>query len=293
MTRSFNFTTFDAMAELCFGHPLGLLERYEYSPWLRSVFASVQMLPFVSIIAYYPLVAAVFARLQPRWLLEQRVRHFRHSADRVDQRLREGGAGKPDVWNLVEAAQQSEAKLSREEMYSNAATFMTAGSETTGSSRVRTRPLLGKLTILLHPATALSAALYYLLAYPATMERLKAEVRGAFGRPEDMAFSRLASLPYLTACLKEVLRIYPPLPVGAPRLIPAGGKRVLGRWLPPDTHVAVHHYAASHMPANFSDPDAFVPSRWLPEGIRGAHAGDVREASQPFSWGHRNCLGQK
>lgn len=134
MTRSFNFTTFDAMAELCFGHPLGLLERHEYSPWLRSLFASLQMLPFVSIIAYYPLVAAVFARFQPKWLLEQRVRHFRHSADRVDQRLREGGGGKPDVWNLVEAAQHSEAKLSPDEMYSNAATFMVAGSETTGSS---------------------------------------------------------------------------------------------------------------------------------------------------------------
>lgn len=140
MTRSFNFATFDAMAELCFGHPLGLLERHEYSPWLRSLFATIQMLPFVSFVAYYPLVAAVFARLQPRWLLEQRLRHFRHSADRVDQRLREGGAGKPDVWNLVEAAQQSEAKLSRDEMYSNAATFMVAGSETTGSRRARAPP---------------------------------------------------------------------------------------------------------------------------------------------------------
>ena len=154
-------------------------------------------------------------------------------------------------------------------------------------------PSLQADRLLHYLATTLSAVLYYLLTYPATMDRLKAEVRGAFDSPEDIAFGRLASLPYLTACLKEVMRIYPPVPVGAPRLIPAGGKRVLGRWLPPDTHVAVHHYAASHSPANFNDPDTYAPSRWLPEGQHGAYASDIREASQPFSWGHRNCLGQK
>ena len=37
MTKILNFTTFDIMAELTFGKPLGLLEESEYTPWVSSV----------------------------------------------------------------------------------------------------------------------------------------------------------------------------------------------------------------------------------------------------------------
>lgn len=71
------------------------------------------------------------------------------------------------------------------------------------------------------------------------MARLVAEVRGAFSRSEDMNFENLARLPYLNACLKETMRVFPSVPIGSPRIIPPGGKRILNRWVPPDTHVSV------------------------------------------------------
>jgi cytochrome P450 len=131
MTQLFNFTTFDTMAQLCFGHSLGLLEKNEFSPWVRSVFESLKMVPFASMIAYYPLLSAFFAYFEPKWVTAQRKAHCQHSADHVNQRLKEG-SDQPDIWNLVISAQETDNALSLEEMHSNAELFMLAGSETTG-----------------------------------------------------------------------------------------------------------------------------------------------------------------
>ena len=40
------------------------------------------------------------------------------------------------------------------------------------------------------------------------------------------------SLPYLTATINEALRIYPPIPIGTPRIVPKGGANVAGEFLP-------------------------------------------------------------
>jgi cytochrome P450 len=41
---------------------------------------------------------------------------------------------------------------------------------------------------------------------------------------------------------------------------------------------------------NFKDPDAFIPERWLKDP---QYATDDLGASQPFSFGPRNCIGKK
>ncbi|KAI1494267.1 cytochrome P450 [Biscogniauxia mediterranea] len=269
MTRLFNFAAFDTMAELCFGNPLGLLENNEFSPWLKAIFDSLKIIPYTSIVAYCPSLRALLALFEPKWLTEYRMVLYKHTADRVDQRLKEGSE-KPDIWSLVVAAQESDSKLSLLEMHSNAELFMIAGSETTG--------------------TLLSGAMYYLLRNPDKMERLLSEIRHGFTDAKDMSFDTLANLKYLNACLKEALRVYPPIPVGSPRVIPEGGGQIItGRWIPPGTRVSVHHYSTYHSPANFKDPDSFVPERWLGDPL---YADDALEAHQPFSWGPRNCLGQ-
>lgn len=131
MTQLFNFITFDIMGELCFGHSLGLLKENALSPWVVSIFESLKMLPFASIIAYYPLLNWIFTRYEPKWVVEQRQKHCQFSAERVNQRLEEGSE-QPDIWNLIILAKDSEDALSLEEMHSNAELFMLAGSETTG-----------------------------------------------------------------------------------------------------------------------------------------------------------------
>jgi len=72
-----------------------------------------------------------------------------------------------------------------------------------------------------------------------------------------------------------------------------------GRWpVAPGTRVSVHHYATYRNPANFANPDAFIPERWLPTAAGEAekselpYAGDRREAMQAFGYGPRDCLGR-
>ncbi|KAI0018204.1 cytochrome P450 [Xylariomycetidae sp. FL0641] len=274
MTRMFNFTTFDIMAELCFGQSLGMLQSNAYSQWVQAIFESLKMLPFATMIAYYPLLGAVFRRVEPRSVTRMRAAHCRYSADRVDRRLAHG-SDRPDIWNLVTEAEGSARALTLPEMHSNAELFMIAGSETA--------------------ATLLSGVTYYLLTTPGTLARLRAEVRGRFARYQDLGFEPLAGLRYLNAVLREGLRIYPPVPIGSPRVVRPGGQAVLGRWLPGGTRVSVHHYATYHSARNFADPDTFAPDRWLAGTEHDAdprYARDRLDAHQPFSTGPRNCLGQ-
>jgi cytochrome P450 len=50
-------------------------------------------------------------------------------------------------------------------------------------------------------------------------------------------------------------------------------------------------YAVFRSPANFQDPELYLPERWL--DTDGPYANDRREALQPFSFGPRNCIGRK
>lgn len=89
--------------------------------------------------------------------------------------------------------------------------------------------------------------------------------------------------------LQEALRLYPPAPVGPPRVVPAGGRVIGGKWVAAGIWASIHHYTTYRYPKNFRDPDVFVPERWLGDP---AYEGDQRRALQPFSYGPRNCLGQ-
>lgn len=81
-------------------------------------------------------------------------------------------------------------------------------------------------------ATQLSGMTWYLLQNPDKLARLAKEVRGAFNSAEEIDLLEITKLPYLTACIEEGLRIYPPVPSALPRTVPRGGAQVCGEWLP-------------------------------------------------------------
>lgn len=91
--------------------------------------------------------------------------------------------------------------------------------------------------------------------------------------------------------IKEALRMYPPVPVGVPRVVPnqASGQNMPGSPVPSGTRVSVHHYATYRSPDNFRDPNDFIPERWLGDAL---YEGDNRECFRPFAAGARDCLGQ-
>lgn len=129
----------------------------------------------------------------------------------------------------------------------------------------------------------------WLTRTPHAYRQLTEEIRSAFPSAADMHFNALQDLPYMNACIDEALRIFPPVPTGLTRTVPASGDTVAGEFLPGGVTVSCHSWAATHSPLNFARPDEFLPERWLGDP---AFAGDNHEATQPFSLGPRGCIGK-
>ena len=80
------------------------------------------------------------------------------------------------------------------------------------------------------PALWFYATIYYLLDKPATLKALSKEIRSAFTSYDGITASSAAELPYLTACLKESLRMVPIVLAGMSCVGP--GAMVDGTWIP-------------------------------------------------------------
>lgn len=80
------------------------------------------------------------------------------------------------------------------------------------------------------PAMWFYFAIYHLLKNPIALDTLSNEIRGAFKSYNDITSGRAAALPYLTACLKESLRMMPSLLSGMPIVSP--GAMVDGTFVP-------------------------------------------------------------
>lgn len=137
-------------------------------------------------------------------------------------------------------------------------------------------------------ATAPSGIMYYLRRTPRAHGELAREIRQNFSHLNDISGRATEALPYLHAVIKEGLRIYPPVPVGLPRL--SNGAMVAGHYVPEGTVVYVTSWAATHSEENFHRPFDFIPERWL-DSETGSN--DKKRASQPYLLGSRVCLGRK
>ncbi|KAH9985272.1 cytochrome P450 [Xylariaceae sp. FL0662B] len=144
------------------------------------------------------------------------------------------------------------------------------------------------------PAMWLYFTLYYLLKNPDNLEILAEEIRGAFISYGDITPGAAAALPYLTACLKESLRVMPSVLTGMPVISP--GAMVDGTFIPKGVVCQSSSFAMARSRCNFREPLSFRPERWLPE----AHplydpnfANDNRKGFQPFSQGPRMCAGRE
>lgn len=131
---------------------------------------------------------------------------------------------------------------------------------------------------------------YVLATNPRVSAKFAEEIRGSFQDPREITITAVNQCKYLLACIEEALRIYPPSPQPHQRIVPPGGAVLNGEYVPAGTFVAIPIYAASRSPSNWAEPNSFIPERWLGEDPK--FKDDRRDASQPFSYGPRNCIGR-
>ena len=131
-------------------------------------------------------------------------------------------------------------------------------------------------------ASALAWALYLLALYPEVQEKVAAEAALLGQAPE---FSELSRLKYTRDVFREVLRLYPPVPMMVrentcpeemrDRQVAPGAQLVLSPW-----HLHRHERI-------WDRPDEFDPDRWQTAENRSC----ARDAYMPFSAGPRVCTG--
>ena len=135
-------------------------------------------------------------------------------------------------------------------------------------------------------ATALSGITYYLSRNKNVYQKLAHEVRDAFEDYEQIDGQSTNCLPYLKAIIDEGLRLYPPIPIGLPRVSP--GETVDDHYIPKGAVVFTSMWAATHSEENFHHALDFKPERWIDPDCQ-----DRKLASQPFLLGTRACLGRQ
>ena len=80
---------------------------------------------------------------------------------------------------------------------------------------------------------ALTAAMYLLVKSPRVLEKLRGELEGIKrGENGRVGVMEAQNCGYLSAVIKEVLRLFPPAGLNLPRVVPKGGLVLVGRWFP-------------------------------------------------------------
>jgi cytochrome P450 len=81
-------------------------------------------------------------------------------------------------------------------------------------------------------SSTITAVTYLLLKNPAALKKVVDEVRQAFEREEDITLLRSTKLPHVIGALNEGMRMIPPTPWGASRVVPGKGDIIDGSWVP-------------------------------------------------------------
>ncbi|KAF9023166.1 cytochrome P450, partial [Hymenopellis radicata] len=123
-------------------------------------------------------------------------------------------------------------------------------------------------------AGVMCSLFYCLLSDPQCYKRAQEEVdKVALHDTQVIGTTAQAAFTYVTACINEALRMYPPLPTNGPREVSMG--------------------SGGHMVGDIMVPEGtqvFKPERWLV-----TEPGEVmnRDAFIPFSYGYANCVGKQ
>ncbi|KAI4549601.1 hypothetical protein MG293_001931, partial [Ovis ammon polii] len=152
---------------------------------------------------------------------------------------------------LLFARMENGSSLSDKDLRAEVDTFMFEGHDTT--------------------ASGISWILYALASHPEHQQRCREEILSLLGDGTSITWDHLDQMPYTTMCIKEALRLYPPIPVIGREL----SKPITfpdGRSLPA---------------APLFSLQVFDPSRFAPGSTRHSHA------FLPFSGGSRNCIGKQ
>uniref|UniRef100_A0A5S6M8X6 Myb/SANT-like DNA-binding domain-containing protein 3 n=1 Tax=Xenopus tropicalis TaxID=8364 RepID=A0A5S6M8X6_XENTR len=170
---------------------------------------------------------------------------------------------------LLLSKNEDGSQLSDEDMRAEVDTFMFEGHDTT--------------------ASGLSWILYNLACHPEYQEKCRKEITELLEGKDikHLEWDELSKLPFTTMCIKESLRLHPPV-VAVIRRCTEDIKLPKGDILPKGNCCIINIFGIHHNPDVWPNPQVYDPYRFDPENLQERSS----YAFVPFSAGPRNCIGQ-
>jgi len=161
-------------------------------------------------------------------------------------------------------------KMSKDSVVDNAIMFLSGGHETTTVTLALTIYLIGK--------------------HPDIQKRVHEEVDAFLAKGElDFATAK-KDLKLLFACVKECVRLYPPIAMLVPRTAKEDTK--LGNiFVPKGTNIQLNAWKMHYDEKNYPNPTAFVPERWYNRDLRESNINKIGFFG--FAEGKRTCTGKE
>ena len=284
LSRVTSFFTLDVISKIAFGQTFGFLDQdddpFGYIANLEQFLPAIQLFGAyheLTKILKIPVIKAIMPKSTDKRGLG-RVMGF--ARDRVQERFGTKPVVKKDMLGSF-----IRRGLTQPQLESETLTQITAGSDST--------------------ASALRVTLHFLSTSPPMLERLLAEAdtamqAGNISRPviKDAEARRL---PYLQACIKEGLRIYPPVTGMLAKRVPDGGAMILvngvEKFAPGGTQIAWNSWGMMHDSEIFgTDAEIFRPERWLPKDSSEKEKARITRMTETvtmvFGSGRFGCLGR-
>ena len=167
---------------------------------------------------------------------------------------------------LLTAVDEDGVGLSDLEIRNEVDTFMFEGHDTTTSGMCWT--------------------LYCLAQHPEHQQKVREEVGSVLAGRQNLTYEDLKELKYTQYCIKEAMRLYPPVTRIFRQL--DRDLEINGHLLPKGMHCHIAIRSIHHNPDVWPNPEVYNPTRFFPSNAKGRDP----YAYLPFSAGSRNCIGQ-
>ncbi|KAF2209824.1 hypothetical protein CERZMDRAFT_99883 [Cercospora zeae-maydis SCOH1-5] len=258
----FTHFSFDIMGELAFGRSFDMIQSGHAHQFMITLHKFMHSLSLLSAIPWM----TSLLRLLP---VSAEIKMFQDFAEDCVQERVANSSPRRDLFHfLLGEDKETGSKLTRAQLVQESRTAIAGGSDTS--------------------SITLGCLFYYLVRHQDKYRILQAEIAQHAGRAPENGW--LGALPYLNACINEALRLMPPVPQGLQRQTPPAGLQIGDHWIPGNTLVGVSPFVIQRDARYFSNPDAFVPERWLDDAPPESF---VKQAWIPFTIGTYSCVGKQ
>lgn len=280
LSKTMTYFTLDVISSVAFGEAFGFIEAdddpFGYIDNLQ------EFLPAVIMFGAYPELQKILRLPFMKFLAPKNTDKRGLGAvmgwakDRVGERFGEKPIVRQDMLGSF-----IKRGLTKEQLESETLTQITAGSDST--------------------ASALRMTLHFIVTTPSVQSRLlneyhSANAAGKITRPV-IRDAEARKLPYLQACIKEGLRMYPPVTGLLAKAVPPEGAKIEGKFVKGDTQIAWNSWGIMRDKEIFGiDCEIFRPERWLAKNDSDSEHARVARMTETvglvFGYGRFGCLGR-